>query len=276
MALTPEKLQSKCAEMRLSVLDAVMASGKGHIGGAYSMMELLVAVYYSDYLRFDASKPGWDKRDWFLLSKGHAGVGLYAVLSDCGFFPKSEMEKLNSGAMLGEHPDISIPGVETVGGSLGHALGVASGFALANKLDGNERRVSIIMGDGECYEGSVWEAAIFAAHQKLGNLFLIIDRNKLIATAETEAVGSLDSLEEKWKSFGWNVISADGHDLAEITDCLSSFDRNNDDKPTVLIAHTIKGKGVSFMENQVQWHHGALNEQNYQLAKAEIEQVLVG
>ena len=270
-----KKLSRKATDLRLDILQAVKSAGRGHIGGAYSMIDILAALYHSGFLRYDAKAPNWSGRDWFVLSKGHAGVGLYAILADCGFFPKEELFKLNNGSLLGEHPDISIPGIETVGGSLGHGLGIAAGFALSVKQDGSDRRAVVLMGDGECYEGSVWEAAIFAAQQSLGNLLLVIDRNGLIATGKTETVSRLEPLEEKWTSFGWNVISLDGHNVRSILGALSGIKRSNHAKPTVIIAETVKGKGVSFMENKIEWHHSGLNDEEYRLAKNELTKLLV-
>ena len=174
-------LKKKSSEIRLLILDAIYKAGKGHIGGSYSIVEILVALFYGGILKHDPQNPQWAERDRFILSKGHAGIALYAVLAETGYFDLDELDNLNNGGMLGEHPDHLIPGVEAVSGSLGHGLPIASGMALADKLDNKiDRRTYIILGDGECYEGSIWEAAFFASHHQLKNNNSIIDINTII------------------------------------------------------------------------------------------------
>jgi len=260
-------LISKSQEVRLTVLDAIYRSGKGHIGGAYSCMDILVAMYYGGVLKFDSSDPKWDQRDRFILSKGHAAIALYAVLSDLGYFSKSELEIFNNGGMLGEHPDINIPGIEINSGSLGHGLGVGAGMALAAKMDGKNYRTFVLLGDGECNEGSVWEAAMFASHHNLHNLTAIVDRNGLCIHGTTEEINHLDPLGKKFESFGWNEETVDGHDIDEI---VSKVKDNDSGKPQMIIANTIKGKGVSFMENIASWHHGSISDDLYVQAKTEL------
>jgi len=268
--------KNKAIELRLMVVEAVKSAGKGHIGGAFSMMDILTVLFYGGFLKYDAKHPKWNDRDWFLLSKGHSGVGLYAILSDCGYFSKTELNFLNQGSMLGEHPDFNIPGVEVVGGSLGHSLGIAGGVALANRLDGKDKKIVVMMGDGECNEGSVWEAALFAAHHKLSNIWVIIDRNKLMATNQTEEVNKLDPMDEKWASFGWKVINTDAHNVNEIQEIFNTLENSKPSQPIAIIANSIKGKGVSFMENKVSWHHGGLSPELYEQAKKELKLQLVG
>ena len=245
-------LKKNSIKLRIKVLEAVYnGAGKGHIGGAYSMMDILTVLFYGGIVKHDPENSKWEKRDIFLLSKGHAGIGLYCVLSDRGFFDEKNLFELNNGDLLGEHPDFNIPGIEVVGGSLGHGLGIACGMAKADKLNLNPRKYFVLMGDGELYEGSVWEAILFTCHHNLSNLILIIDRNRYIATAGTEEVNSLSSISDKMHSFGFNVIEIDAHNIEEIYSNLTAINDFKSKKPTVLIANSVKGKGVSFMENEV-------------------------
>lgn len=269
-------LKKKSTELRLMVLDAIYAAGRGHIGGAFSMMDILTVLFYGGALKHDPTNPEWDERDIFLLSKGHAGVGLYCALADCGYFPFEQLGRLNQGGMLGEHPDSNIPGVEILGGSLGHAVGVASGIAKSDQIDKKNRHVIVLMGDGEFYEGSVWEAALFASHHRLQNLAVIIDRNGLIATGASEQVNTLGSLVDKLVAFGWMAVEVDGHDVVAIQSLLKTWKSDNTTQPIAIIAQSVKGKGVSFMENQVGWHHGALDESSYQVARQELISYLRG
>lgn len=265
-------LDEKAFQIRLDILLAIKAAKKGHIGGSYSIVDILVALFYGDIVRFDASKPNWEKRDRFILSKGHAGVALYAVLSDLGFFPKEELSFINNGRMLGEHPDQFIPGVESIGGSLGHGLSIAAGMALADKLDKkNDRKTFVILGDGECYEGSVWEGANFAAHHKLSNLCAIIDRNSLITHGSTEDINALEPIVDKWRAFGWNTYEIDAHNIDELIKFFSCVKDNSSQKPIALIAKSVKGKGVSFMENNASWHHGGIDDEKFKIAKVELQ-----
>ena len=265
-----EFLEKKSTELRLLVLDAVNSAGKGHIGGAFSMMDMITSLFYGGHLSHDPDYPEWPERDIFLLSKGHAGIGLYSLLADRGFFSKEHLNEINQGGLLGEHPDINVPGIEIVSGSLGHAIGVAAGIAKADQLDGEDRAIIVLMGDGECYEGSVWEAALFAAHHALNRLAVIVDRNNLIATGSTEKVNSLGALSEKWSSFGWDVLEIDGHNFEEITMALNKWKRAASGRPLAIIANTIKGKGVSFMEGQVAWHHGGVHGEQYLKGRDEL------
>ena len=236
-------LESKAKEIRISILNSVYKAGKGHIGGSYSIVEILVSLYHSKALRFDPRMPDWKDRDRFLLSKGHAGIALYAVLADLGYFPKEELDYLNRGKLLGEHPDPRIPGVEVISGSLGHGLPIAAGMALADKLDGTGRKVYVLMGDGECYEGSVWEGALFAAHHELYNLCAIVDRNGLITHGSTESINRLEPFKDKWVAFGWDVTEIDAHDLEQLAIQWQIFKSKDSGRPTMLIANSVKGKG---------------------------------
>jgi transketolase len=269
-SLTTSELGLKSKQIRIDILNAVHKAGKGHIGGAFSIVEILVSLYYGNVLKFDSEQPKWSSRDRFILSKGHAGVGLYAVLADLGYFPKEELDFLNKGRLLGEHPDPRIPGVEVVSGSLGHGLPIGSGMALADKMDKNSRKTFVLMGDGECYEGSVWEAAMFAAHHELHNLCGIVDRNRLITHGSTESINRLEPFVDKWKAFGWEVFEVNAHDLGELKEIWQKIDSRKSGSPSMVIANSIKGKGVSFMENNFNWHHGGIDDLKFESALSEL------
>ena len=264
-------LEIKAKQIRLDILKAIKKANKGHIGGSYSVVDILVTLYYGKILNFDPKNPRLINRDRLLLSKGHAGIALYTILADLGFFNREELNFLNNGKMLGEHPDQFIPGVEVISGSLGHGLSIGAGMALADKFDSKiQRKTYIILGDGECYEGSVWEAANFAAHHKLSNLFAIIDRNSLITHGSTEDINALGSIKDKFISFGWEAQEIDGHNIQNLLNFFKSTSFNKINKPIAIIAKTIKGKGVSFMENVASWHHGGINEENFLIAEKEL------
>ncbi len=272
--MNKQEFENKSTRIRLDILNAIKIAKKGHIGGSYSIVDILVTLFYGKFIKYDPKKPNWAERDRFILSKGHAGIALYAVLADLGFFPKEELNFLNNKQMLGEHPDQFIPGVETISGSLGHGLPVAAGMALADKLDRKiERKTYIILGDGECYEGSVWEGANFAAHHNLSNLCAIVDRNKLITHGSTEDINSLEPMNDKWRSFGWRVEEINAHNFDELNNFFNSWP-NKSMKPTLLIANTVKGKGVSFMENEASWHHGGIDEEKFIKAESELTKIL--
>ncbi|MBC2664198.1 transketolase [Novosphingobium flavum] len=249
----------------------IVAAGQGHPGGDLSATDIVAALYF-DILRFDPTAPLAPSRDRFILSKGHCTGALYTALAGAGFFPEADLDTyLQPGSRLNGHPNRTyLPGVETNTGPLGHGLPVGVGIAVAGQIDNADYRVFVLTGDGELQEGSMWEAAMFAGHRGLGNLTVIVDRNRLQQGARTEDTNSLEPLGGKWASFGWQVVEVDGHDHAAL---LAAFDdacapRN---QPRVIIANTIKGKGVSFMENQAGWHHGVPNPEQYQQALAELE-----
>jgi len=260
------KLQHKANWLRQQAIELVIKTKKGHIGGALSCADILVGLYYGGLLKFDSNKPFWSKRDRFILSKGHACVALYPILQDLGFITT---ETLNSfceeGSLLCNHPDNTIPGIEVSTGSLGNGLGVGVGIALAGKLDKESYNTFVVVGDGECYEGVVWEAIQFAGHHKLSNLIVIVDRNKQCVTDFTYNCSCLEPFEDKWKAFNWETKVIDGHCFDDIINI-----KNNSDKPLVVIANTIKGKGVSFMEGQLDWHHGVPTEQELSIIKKEL------
>lgn len=248
----------------------VYQSKASHIGGALSMVDLL-AVLYGSEMNYNAENPMWEKRDRFILSKGHSCVSYYAVLALCDFFP---VEKLNEygkdGSLLLSHATHHIPGVEISSGSLGHGLPVACGMALAAKRKKESFRTYVLLGDGEMDEGSNWEALLFAAHFKLDNLCLIIDCNKIQSLGMTGDVLQLEPLKAKLEAFNWHVIRIDGHDHAAIINAFKSA-RSEKGKPSVIIADTVKGKGVSFMENTLLWHYKSPDEKQYNQAVTEIE-----
>lgn len=266
------ELKDEARKIRLTALKMQHAAHKGHLGGALSVAEILIAIYYSGIVNISPKKSKDRTRDRIIFSKGHACLSLYAVLGDLGFFPKTELDRYGqNGTFLGGHPDHLIPGVEVSTGSLGHGLGIGAGMALAARLNNQKYVTYVILGDGECNEGSVWEAVAFALAQNLNNLIAIVDNNHVAATAKTrEFVGST-SMEAKWKSFGWDSLSIDGNNISEVINALKkSKARTTHKKPLVIIANTIKGKGVSFMEGDPKWHHGVANDAQYEQAQKEL------
>lgn len=265
-----KELQIKAIQIRKELLQMIYHSGEGHTGGSLSSVDILVTLYYR-IMKIDPKNPKWDERDRFILSKGHSVEGYYAILADLGFFPKQELQSYRKfGSRLIGHPNNKIPGVELNTGALGHGLSVAVGMALAGKMDGKDYKVYTLMGDGELAEGSVWEAAMAASNYKLDNLIGIIDRNKLQISGNTEEVMKLESLREKWEAFGWEVLEVDGHDIERLVEVFEKLPVQKG-KPHVVIAHTVKGKGVSFMENDRKWHHGVPNEQQFEQAMLELD-----
>ena len=240
---------------RLATIKMINRAKSSHIGSAFSMTELL-AVLYTRILRVDPHRPDWPDRDRFILSKGHACAALYAVLAQRGFFPEEWLETFyHDGAHLPGHAThTGIPGIEVSTGSLGHGLSIACGVALAGKRDGKTYRVFSLLSDGECDEGSTWEAALFAPQQQLDNLTVIIDYNKIQSLGTVKEVLDLEPFATKWRSFGWAVREVDGHNVDQIEENLKQVPWVNG-RPTCLIAHTVKGKGVSFMENSLLWHY---------------------
>jgi len=265
------ELEKKANYFRNQVLDICVGAGTGHVTSSFSCTEILVALYYGGILRYDASNPKWDGRDRFILSKGHASPLLYAILADVGFFPQDELDRFcQADGIFGVHLQNDVPGVEITAGSLGHGLGIAAGMALAAKMDNEPYFTLALLGDGECYEGSVWEAAMFASHHQLNNLIAIVDRNWLSAIDFTEKAVRLNPMDKKWESFGWNVANINGHSFKEIFSALSGFRSARFNKPLVIIADTVKGKGVSFMENQPLWHAVAPRGKEVEMAKIEL------
>ena len=243
----------------------------GHYGSSFSCAEIFAALYYSQ-MKYDARNPQWQDRDRFVLSKGHAAIGLYPILADVGFFPKEWLDTYTRlGSPLGDHPDMrKIPGIDFGSGSLGHGLSVGVGMALAARLDEAKYRVYVLLGDGEMNEGQIWSAALSAAHFKLGNLVAIVDRNRVSVDGETEMVMNTEPLAEKWRAFGWRVREIDGHDLEAILGEFAALPAPDAAQPTCIIAHTVTGKGVSFMEEDFAWHLGYLAPEDEARAMQEL------
>lgn len=249
------ELERKAKWLRLEILEMCGAAGTGHVSSALSCVEIVVALYYGGILRIDSANPDWDERDRFIISKGHCGIAVYPILADLGFFPTLEIERFaQKGGILGVHIGRNIPGIELTAGSLGHGLGIATGLALSAKMDNKLFMTVALLGDGELYEGSVWEAAMLASHHRLNNLVAIVDRNMLCTIDFTENFLRLNPLDKKWQAFGWDVATIDGHSFGEIMASLKDFRSRRANAPLVIIANTVKGKGLSFMENVPLWH----------------------
>ena len=264
-----KNLKKKAVEIRKDILIMLEEAGSGHTGGSLSLVEILIALYYRK-IKHDPKNPGWKDRDRILLSKGHACPALYAVLADCGYFPKKELRTLRKlGSRLQGHPQMGLPGIEISSGSLGQGLSIADGMAMANKMDGVKSKIYCIMGDGETNEGQIWEAAMTAAHYKLDNVCGIVDFNKMQIDGLCCDVKGLEPFAKKWQSFGWHAIEVDGHDLDALEKALNAADKVKD-KPQVIIAHTVKGKGISFTENQIKWHGIAPKKEELEKALKEL------
>jgi len=266
-------LKRRANELRGDVLRIVTNANSGHPGGALGMADLLTVLYYK-YLRHDPSNPDWDGRDRFLLSNGHACPILYAILADRGYFPREELWRFRKlGAMLQGHPSTAwkVPGLEVSSGSLGNGLSVALGMAIGAKIASRDARVYCFVSDGELQEGQPWEAATAAAHHGVDNLCALLDWNGIQIDGYTRDVMDVGDLAAKFRAFGWNVHEIDGHDYDAIMSAFTSFlASRGSGKPTAIAAHTILGKGVSFMENVPKWHHGALSEAQLEQALAEL------
>lgn len=262
-------LIQSAGNVRKRILDMAYKCGKpAHIGGSLSMVEMLI-VLYKNVMKYDINDMTWSERDRFILSKGHCALGLYAVLVECGIMNETMGELyLVNGSPLGAHPVMNIPfGIESSTGSLGQGISTAVGSALAAKINGRAYNVYTLIGNGESNEGSVWEAAMFATQHKLDNLTIILDNNRLQSDGDSEDILDGVTLKERWESFGFYVLDVDGHDVDSI---LTSFHKKEELKPKIIIANTVKGKGVSFMENNNVWHHNRLTEDLYKKALEEI------
>ena len=261
-----EDLKMKANEIRKDIIEEVYNAKSGHPGGSLSIADIMAVLYFNE-LRIDEKNPRWEERDRLVLSKGHCSPALYAALAERGFFDKEDLKSFRKiESNLQGHPDLNkVPGVDMTSGSLGQGLSIANGMAIAGKMDNKDYRVYTILGDGEIEEGQVWEAAMTANKYKLDNLCVIVDNNNLQIDGTIEEVMSSYPIDEKFKSFGFNVLTIDGNNIEEI---LSGFEiaKQTKNKPTCIIAKTIKGKGVSFMENKVGWHGKAPNEEEYEEA----------
>lgn len=265
-------LEAKTRLFRREILEMTFKAGSGHPGGSLSAVDIITVLYYHQ-MRVDPANPQWADRDRFVLSKGHVCPALYAVLAEVGFFPKEALWTLRRPeSILQGHPDMRLtPGVEMSTGSLGQGLSVACGMALAARIDKKDYTVYCMLGDGEVQEGNVWAGAMFAAHERLDNLIAILDRNRLQIEGFTEDVMALDPLADKWKAFGWEVLALeDGNDVGQVLTVLDkAVERQG--KPKIIIANTIKGKGVSFMENRAEYHGRALSPDEMKRARQELE-----
>ncbi|MCX6005563.1 MAG: transketolase [Chloroflexi bacterium] len=264
------ELEGIARKLRYDVIKMISQAGSGHPGGSLSAADIVTALYFK-IMRHDPKRPGWPERDRFVLSKGHAAPILYAALAQCGYFPSEWLSTLRkAGTCLQGHTDSTLtPGVDVSAGSLGQGLSVGIGMALAAKIDKKDYQTYVLLGDGECQEGQIWEAAMFAPNYKLDNLTAIVDYNGIQLDGFTKDVMNLEPFLEKWRAFKWEVIEIDGHDMKQVIGSLETV-KNIKDKPTVLIAHTIKGKGVSFMENNVDFHGKAPNKSETDIALKEL------
>ncbi len=287
-------LEAKANDIRIDIVSMIAEAKSGHPGGSLSCVEILTALYFGGVLKYDPNDPHMQGRDWFFLSKGHAAPALYATLAHAGFFPTEELSTLRKlGSRLQGHPDSSLlPGIEVSTGSLGQGLSIAAGVAAGLRINDTEGSVFALLGDGECEEGQVWEAAMFAADKNLGNLVAIIDNNDLQIDGRIEDVCNPEDLGDKFCAFGWDVTSVDGHDIASLVNVLNSVkqpeastgstrhelsaesasphEASTDSVPHVVIAKTVKGKGVSFMEDQAGWHGRAPNAEQLSVALDEL------
>jgi transketolase len=267
------KLEKMAVQIRKNVLRLMKASRMGHIGGALSAADILTVLYFK-IMRVDPQNPQWPQRDRFVLSAGHKCLALYAILAQKGFFDSAILDTYGSlCSKLGGHPDMyKVPGVETNTGALGHGLSIAGGMAMGLKMDGIDARVYVIMGDGELAEGSNWEAAAAASHHKLDNLLVFVDRNRLQISGPTVDVMSYEPLAQRWRAFGWGVREIDGHDLKQIVENATDipFEKG---KPSVIIADTVKSKGLSFAENKVDFHYWKATDEELATAQRDLEEI---
>jgi transketolase len=266
-----EELKKRTAWLRRECFEMVVRSKKGHYPSSSSCAEIVTALYYGGYLRYDARNPRNPARDRLFISKGHAGMVLYPILEDLGFVPKGELLKFTkTDGVFRFYPDPSIPGIEAITGSLGHGMGLAAGHCLAGKRDGLAFRSYVIIGDGECYEGSIWETAMFAAHAELDNLIVFVDRNYCCIMDHTEKCVRLDPFEDKWRAFGWQTVSIDAHSMPQVLGALDLATSGKLKGPLAVIARSVKGKGISYMEDRPDWHNRMPNDEQIQLGRKEL------
>lgn len=263
------RLEQQARQVRRNIWRAIRAGGGGHVGGSSSAADILAALYFHR-MRIRPTEPDWPERDRFVLSKGHANAALGAVLAQAGFIDDAVLDQFYAfESPFGMHPDIKVAGVEMCTGALGHGLSVATGMALGARIQKMAFHTFVLIGDGELHEGSNWEAAMAAAHYKLANLTAIIDHNKICQSGRVNEVISVDPLADKWRAFGWEVREIDGHNMSDVVETLDALPLNSE-RPTAIIAHTVKGKGVSFAENTYLWHSNSVNDEIYAKALAEL------
>ena len=270
--MTNEELEIMAKKVRKGIIEAVYSNNSGHPGGSLSIADILTVLYFKE-MNINPKNPKWEDRDRLVLSKGHCSPALYSCLANRGYFPVEDLKTFrNINSYLQGHPDMkNIPGVDMTTGSLGQGLSSANGMAIAGKMEGKDYRVYCILGDGEIEEGQIWEAAMTSAKYKLDNLCVIVDNNNLQIDGTIEEVMSPYPIDEKFRSFGFQIINIDGHNIREIIDALDVA-KNVKEKPVCIIAKTIKGKGISYMENKAEWHGKAPNEEQYKLALKELEE----
>ncbi|MED6338672.1 MAG: transketolase [Candidatus Thermoplasmatota archaeon] len=274
MSMSTSELKEIARKCRVEIVKMVYRAQAGHPGGSLSEIDLISALY-GNYLRVKPNEPNWDDRDRFILSKGHASPGMYAILAEMGFISKEDLESYRVlGGICQGHVDMKwCPGVDFSAGSLGMGLSFGMGCAIAGRLSGSERNIFVMLGDGEIQEGSIWEAAMAAKHHELGNLKVILDRNRIQNDDFCVTQMRMFDIPAKWESFGWDVMEIDGHDMDDVVRGLD-FLVNNNDNPAILIANTIKGKGVSFMEDNPAFHGAAPNDEQFKLAMNELGEVM--
>lgn len=267
-----ELLKQRSQWLRKEVFELVARSKKGHLPSSYSCAEIVVSLFFGGYLKCDPKNPKWADRDRIFISKGHAGMVLYPIFAEMGFVSKDELLKFTKAeGIFRFYPDPSIPGIEAITGSLGHGIGIAAGHAIAAKHEGRKYRNYVIISDGECYEGSTWETAMFAAHRELDNLVVFVDHNGCCIMDHTQNCVRQDPMEEKWRAFGWHTLSADGHSHTELGRALDEATSGKVKAPVAIICKTVKGKGVSFMENKPGWHNKMPNEEQIAQIRKELE-----
>lgn len=265
-------LKKKSFQIRKTMLEMCIKAGTGHVTSSLSCIDIMVALHYGNIMRFDPKNPGWMERDRFILSKGQASPALYTILADLGFFDQKELGRFaQKGGKFGVHLQRDVPGVEITSGSLGQGLGVAAGIALGAQMNRELYLVFTLLGDGECYEGSIWETALFASHNNLNNLVAIIDRNYLCVTDFTENLVALEPMEDKWLSFGWDVRRLDGHSFEAMLDILSTVRTRRSSKPLVIIADTVKGEGIESISNIPLWHGAAPEGEKAEKCRIDLE-----
>jgi transketolase len=272
---TPEFLADRARFVRLETVRLTRIAGAGHYSSTFSAAELFAALYYA-HLRIDPARPDWPDRDRFILSKGHAAIGLYPVLADLGFFDRGLLDDYTRlGSPFGDHPDMKkIKGVDFSSGSLGHGLSIAVGMALAGRVQRRDYRVYCMLGDGELHEGQIWEAAMAASHFRLQSLVGIIDRNGLCIDGHTEDIMGIEPIDERFRSFGWDVRRIDGHDLDAILGALGDLEPAGAGAPQMIVADTVKGRGVQMMEGNLNWHVGNLVGRDYDAVVGELQRGL--
>jgi transketolase len=264
-------LRRKCLDIRRNIIEMIYAGGSGHPGGSLSAVEILTTLYFH-VMRIRPEEPDWSERDRFILSKGHAAPAIYAVLAERGFFPREELKTFTApGTRLQKHIDMHlVPGTELSTGSLGQGLSVGVGMALADRMDGKKRRVYVLIGDGESQEGQIWEAAMAAAQFGLDNLIAFLDYNRCQVDGYVPEICDIAPVADKWRSFGWQVQQINGHDLPQILAALE-IAQHSQGRPHMIIANTVKGKGVSYMEDRLEWHSRSIVEEEYGMALKELE-----